>query len=65
MVFCVGPPRGKACGHIARLNIEDLPDWDWSEISAHLKCTRCGSVGYVNTRMDWTEVIDFKKRYFT
>jgi hypothetical protein len=41
--------------------LKDLPDWDWREISAHFRCTKCGTVGYVDTRMDWTEVIDFNK----
>jgi hypothetical protein len=41
--------------------LRDLPDWDWREISAHFRCTKCGAVGYVDTRMDWNEVIDFNK----
>jgi hypothetical protein len=45
----------------AGLRLSDLPDWDWRDISAHLKCTRCGTVGYVDTRVDWTEVINFNK----
>ncbi|QIG91968.1 MULTISPECIES: hypothetical protein [unclassified Bradyrhizobium] len=35
--------------------------WDWHDISAHLKCTACGKVGWVDTRLDWGEVIDFAK----
>jgi hypothetical protein len=46
----------------ASLNISDLPEWGWYDISAHLKCTECGAVGYVDTRLNWSEVIDFNKR---
>jgi hypothetical protein len=28
---------------------------------AHLRCTKCGTVGFVDTRVDWTEVINFNK----
>jgi hypothetical protein len=34
-------------------------EWDWRDISAHLRCTRCGTVGYVDMRVDWSEVINF------
>jgi hypothetical protein len=66
LVFCMGPAVLRAgprdgCHHIGRLNLADLPDWDWYDIAAHLKCTECGSVGWVDTRVDWTEVIDFNK----
>ena len=61
LVYCVGPPKGKICGHCGRLPLKALPDWDWREISAHLRCTECGTVGYVDTRMDWGEVINFNK----
>jgi hypothetical protein len=61
LVYCVGPPKGKVCGHCGRLPLKTLPDWDWREISAHLRCTECGTVGYVDTRMDWGEVINFNK----
>jgi hypothetical protein len=47
--------------HNDRLRLDDLPDWDWCDISAHLKCTRCGTIGYVDTRVDWSEVINFNK----
>jgi hypothetical protein len=33
----------------------------WQEISAHLRCTVCGTVGYVDTRNNWSEVINFNK----
>ena len=61
LVYCVGPPMERLCGHCGRLALNDLPDGDWQDISAHLRCTRCGTVGYVDTRMDWSEVIDFNK----
>lgn len=56
LVFCVGCEH-----HNGRLKLADLPDWDWYDISAHLKCTACGKVGWVDTRMDWSEVINFAK----
>ena len=66
LVFCLGPaelPNGyhSCCHHNGRLYLADLPDWDWFDISAHLKCTKCGSVGWVDTRLDWSEVINFNK----
>ncbi len=66
LVYCLGPaelPRGyhSRCHHNGRLNLADLPDWDWRDISAHLKCTKCGTVGWVDTRLDWSEVINFNK----
>lgn len=66
LVYCMGPaelPNGyhSRCHHSGRLRLADLPQWDWYEISAHLKCTRCGSVGWVDMRLDWSEVIDFNK----
>lgn len=44
-----------------RLNLADLPDWDWYDVSAHLKCTACGKVGWVDTRLDWGQVINLAK----
>jgi hypothetical protein len=29
LVYCVGPPNGKLCGHCGSIPLEDLPDWDW------------------------------------
>lgn len=57
------PPRSyhDCCHHNGRLRLSDLPDWDWYDISAHLRCTKCGTVGFVDTRLDWTEVINFSK----
>jgi hypothetical protein len=46
---------------VGMLRLSDLPDWDWRDISTHLKCTRCGTVGFVDTRVDWSEVINFNK----
>jgi hypothetical protein len=34
---------------------------DWREISAPLRCSVCGTVGYVDTRNNWSEVINFNK----
>ena len=61
LVYCVGPPKGKLCGHCGQIPLQDLPDWDWRDISVHLRCTVCGTVGHVDTRVDWSEVIDFNK----
>jgi hypothetical protein len=60
LVYCLGA-QGCHCHHTGRLRFADLPDWDWHQISAHLKCTDCGAVGWVDTRLDWSEVIDFNK----
>lgn len=62
IVYCVGPEKGgPVCGHNTMLKLADLPDWDWREISAHLRCTKCGAVGYVDTRPSWSDVIDFNR----
>jgi hypothetical protein len=64
LVYCVGPPRGFGrlpCHHTARLSLDELPEWDWYEISAHLRCTKCDSVGFVDTRRDLSEIINFNK----
>ena len=61
LVYCVGPSKGKLCGHCGQIPLNDLPDWDWQEISAHFRCTVCSTVGYVDTRVDWSEVIDFNE----
>jgi hypothetical protein len=59
LVYCVGCQH-----HNGRLMLADLPDWDWYDISAHLKCTASAKVGWVDTRLDWSEVIDFNKGIF-
>ncbi|MCC8957906.1 hypothetical protein H8B02_32095 [Bradyrhizobium sp. Pear77] len=51
LVFCVGRQQ-----HNRRLKLADLPDWDWSDISAHLKCTAGGKVAGSTP-----EVINFAK----
>jgi hypothetical protein len=61
LVYCVGPPSGPRWYHWSAKKHDDLPEWDWYDISAHLKCTQCGSVGWVDTRPNWSEVIDFNK----
>jgi len=64
LVYCLGPPAGFGhvrCYHNARLSLDDLPEWGWRDISAHLRCTHCDTVGYVDTRPDWSEIIDFNK----
>ena len=64
LVYCVGPlygdPRPR-CWHNAAVPLDRLPDWDWRDICAHLKCTKCGSVDWVDPRPNWGEVIDFEK----
>jgi hypothetical protein len=52
---------GGECHHIGRLALADLPDWDWCDIGAHLKCSVCDSVGYGDTRLDWSKIYDFSK----
>jgi hypothetical protein len=40
IVYCVGPAKPQTyhenCHHSASLNLADLPDWDWYDISAQL-----------------------------
>ena len=61
-VWCVGVRADRStCHHHADLPLERLPNWPWQAISAHLRCTACGSVGYVDTRLDWGEVINFNQ----
>lgn len=61
IVYCMAGDGQTVCGHNAVVKITDLPDWDWSDISAHMRCTKCGAVGYVNLRANWSDVIDFSK----
>jgi hypothetical protein len=61
LVYCVGPAQGPHCHHRSAKKLDDLPDWDWYDISAHLKCMKCGSVGWVDTRPNWGEVVNFNK----
>jgi len=59
LVCCVGPPKGERCWHNAEVPLDRLPDWDWQDICAHLRCTKCGTVGFVDCRPSWSEVIDY------
>ncbi|WP_244549653.1 hypothetical protein [Bradyrhizobium erythrophlei] len=43
----------KVINTTGRLKLVDLPNLDWYDISARLKCTACGKVGWVDTRLDW------------
>jgi hypothetical protein len=66
LVYCVGPPPTLGlprCHHNAAVPLENLPEWDWYDICAHLRCTKCGSVGYVDPRPNWSDVIDFNKAH--
>jgi hypothetical protein len=49
LVYCLGA-QGYRCHHHGRLKVADLPEWDWYDISAHLKCTECGAIGWVDVR---------------
>jgi hypothetical protein len=51
LVYCVGPPDRDPrprCWHWSEVPLDVLPDWDWYDICAHLKCTKCGSIGWVD-----------------
>jgi hypothetical protein len=51
LVYCVGPPDRDPrprCWHYAVVKLDDLPDWEWQDICAHLRCSKCGSVGWVD-----------------
>jgi len=49
------------CWHYAIVPLDRLPDWGWYDVCAHLKCTQCGSVGWVDPRPNWTEGIEYSK----
>jgi hypothetical protein len=51
-------PRER-CWHSSAVKLDDLPEWQWPDILAHLKCTKCGSVGWVDPRPNWGEVINY------
>jgi hypothetical protein len=45
LIYCLGPPAGfgrQRCYHTARLSLDELPEWDWYDISAHLRCKNAG-----------------------
>ena len=50
LVYCVGPPDGERCWHSSAVKLDDLPEWQWPDILAHLKCTKC-----VDPRPNWGE----------
>ena len=62
IVHCVAShPTGQGtCYHQKRFALAALPDATWEELCPWFRCTQCGSVGYVNLAIDWSEVIDFK-----
>jgi len=51
--------RIECCWHQAVKQLAELPPLTWYEIGCRLRCTRCNSLGYVNLRVDWSELIDF------
>jgi hypothetical protein len=63
LVYCVGPPDRDPrprCWHYAEVPFDRLPDWNWYDVCAHFKCTRCGSVAWVDPRPNWSEVLDYQ-----
>lgn len=61
IVYCIATPGGRPCGHSGHLLLANFPDWSWEDISAHLKCTKCGAIRYVDTRVNWSEKVNFSK----
>lgn len=55
-------PRPR-CWHYSVVPLDRLPNWGWYDICSHLKCTRCGSVGWVDPRPNWSEVIDYQRGF--
>jgi hypothetical protein len=53
--------QARAAGNSAAVPLDRLPDWDWSDVCAHLKCSKCGSVGWVDPRPIWCEVVNYNK----
>lgn len=55
VVYCVAMAADdRPCGHNSKMKVTDLPEgWTWAEISAHMRCTACGAIGYVDLRPDW------------
>jgi hypothetical protein len=52
MVYCMGRPVGPSCCQSAQPGLDDVLDWDWYDICAHLKCSECSSVGWVDPRSE-------------
>jgi len=42
----------------------DLPEWDWYDIPAHLRCSQCDSVGCVDMRLGLGRSDQFSTRGF-
>jgi hypothetical protein len=64
IIRCVSnhPTRQGCCYHQKRFALSDLPDASWDQLGPWFRCTICGSVGFVDMALDWTEKIDFSKR---
>jgi hypothetical protein len=61
IVHCVGthPLKGGCCGHQKRFALAELPDETWENLCPWFRCTECGTAGYVNLAIDWSEKLDF------
>jgi hypothetical protein len=64
LIYCVGPsdrdsrPR---CWHYSVVPLDRRSDWDWYDTLAYFTRTQCGSVGWVDPRSNWSEVINYSK----
>jgi hypothetical protein len=47
--------------HLLPVIAVNASDWDWYDICAHLKCSRCGSVEWVDPRPNWSEVVNYNQ----
>jgi hypothetical protein len=46
----------RLCHHTALLNVDHLPeDFELMKINRQLVCTRCGSIGETDCRLNWVE----------
>ncbi|SDN04161.1 hypothetical protein SAMN05444050_0506 [Afipia sp. GAS231] len=65
LVYCVGPANPRTtqacCHHRGRLRLEELPEWDGTMSPRTSGVPRCGTVGYVDAGLDWSEVININK----
>jgi hypothetical protein len=60
----VGPSEKLIDGRMATAYLHNpnaSADWRWPDICAHLKCTEYGSVGWIDPRPNWSEIINFDK----